>query len=75
VSTITLTVLEYIADEFPTLAELRVRFGTLLDIAKCELLDVFGEFPYILTTLDSDRGVCYACCWEWRNHLGAYLWN
>ena len=70
-STLALTVLEFIDANWPTPAELRERFGVLLNVARDELLDVFGGWPYFITTTGIvEGGICYLCCDGWRNHLG-----
>lgn len=72
VSTITLTVLEFIDEEFPTVAQLWDRFGCLLDVARDELLAVFRGWTYIIGTTSKPAGGCYMCCYDWREHIRAW---
>jgi hypothetical protein len=78
VSTLTLTVLEFIDAHWPTAAELRERFGCLLDVASQEIMSAFGGWPYILNITEDNCSThepnerCFLCCDGWREHLGAW---
>lgn len=74
-STITLTVLEFIDANWPTRLQLRERFGCLLDVAQGELdpsLWPYGCSP-VVPCFKLDGTPCLACCDGWREHLGAVV--